>query len=238
MRVLSDIPRRVLCVFAHPDDADIGAGGTIARWAAGGAEITLVIVARGDKGTLNPELDPESLVETRRNELDSASSHLGVSTVQNLGLGDGEIANDWALRRSLVQIIRSFKPDVVLSHDPTAIYFGSTYFNHRDHRELGFALLDSVFPASHLPHYFPDAGPAHRVALVLLSGTMDPQVAVDISTSIAAKKKAVCCHESQVGTRATQVEASIENTARSFGRRAGVMAAEVFRELRNEMGSR
>ena len=71
-------------------------------------------------------------------------------------------------------------PDVVLGHDPTAVFFGQDYFNHRDHRTAGWALLDALSPAAALPHYFPEAGPPHQVATVYLSGTLDPDVWVDI----------------------------------------------------------
>ena len=238
MRIITEVPKRVLCVFAHPDDADIGAGGTIARWSAAGAVITLAVAARGDKGTLDPEMDPSTLAELRAGELKSASVELGVAEVISLGLGDGEITNGAQLRESLVGLIRRIRPDVVMTHDPSAIYFGSTYFNHRDHRELGFAVLDSVFPASHLPLYFPEAGPPHRVALVLLSGTMEATAAVEITQSLGAKQAAVRSHRSQVGARSAQVATSIDSTARALGRRVGLGAAEVFRELRNEMGTR
>ncbi len=238
MRIITDVPKRVLCVFAHPDDADIGAGGTIAKWSAAGATVTLVVAALGDKGTLDPMMDPAALVAERASELKSASAELGVSEVIKLGAGDGEIVNDSALRETLVAIVRRIRPDVVMSHDPGAIYFGSTYFNHRDHRELGFAVLDAVFPASHLPHYFPNAGAPHRVPLVLLSGTMEATAAVDISEYLDSKQAAVRSHQTQVGARAAQVVASIDSTARALGRRVGLGAAEVFRELRNEMGAR
>ncbi|MDA8262378.1 MAG: PIG-L family deacetylase [Actinomycetota bacterium] len=238
MRIMAEIPARALCVFAHPDDADIGAGGTIARWSRGGCEVCLVVAASGEKGTTDPGADPGALASERAAELAVAASELGVARVEMLGYGDGEVENTAELRERLVAMLRQFRPEVVLSHDPTAVFFGATYFNHRDHRELGFAMLDAVFPASHLPLYFPQAGPPYRVPLVLLSGTLEGQVAVDVSETLGAKKRAVAAHSSQVGRRRHEVERSIEATARGLGHRAGLQAAEVFREMRNEAGER
>ncbi|MDA8116463.1 MAG: PIG-L family deacetylase [Actinomycetota bacterium] len=238
MRIMAETPSRALCVFAHPDDADVGAGGTIARWSRGGCEVRLVVAARGEKGTTDPDTDPESLAAARAAELATAAAELGVASVEVLGYGDGEVENTYELRERLVAMVREFRPEVVLSHDPSALFFGATYFNHRDHRELGFAVLDAVFPASHLPLYFPAAGPPYRVPVVLLSGTLEGQVAVDVSATLESKKRAVAAHSSQVGRRGREVESSIEATARGLGRRAGLYAAEVFREMRNEAGER
>ena len=238
MRLLTGIPQIALCVFAHPDDADIAAGATIARWAQAGAEVTLVIATRGEKGTTDPSVTPEELASARAKEVEAAVSFLGVHRVLRLGIGDGEIVNDDRLRAKLVELIRTLKPQIVLTHDPAPVYFGQTYFNHRDHRELGFAVLDAVFPAAHLPHYFPEAGPPHRVEMVLMSGTADAQVGIDVTATLPLKKEAVACHASQVRGRVTEVQRSIDANARAFGKRLGVGAAEVFRELRNEMGER
>ena len=238
MRIMAETPARALCVFAHPDDADIGAGGTIARWSRGGSEVCLVVAARGEKGTTDQMAEPGALAAKRATELAAAAAELGVARVEMLGYGDGEVENTSELRERLVRMVREFRPEVVLSHDPTAIFFGATYFNHRDHRELGFAILDAVFPASHLPLYFPQAGPAYRVPLVLLSGTLEGQVAVDVLGTLEAKQRAVAAHSSQVGKRGREVERSIEATARGLGRRVGLQAAEIFREMRNEAGER
>ena len=99
----------------------------------------------------------------------------------NLGYPDGELVDSDTFRGTLVQRVRRLRPDVVCGHDPTALFFGQEYFNHRDHRIAGTALLDAVSPAAALPLYFPDAGPPHQVATVLLSGTLEPDEWVDVS---------------------------------------------------------
>ena len=79
----------------------------------------------------------------------------------------------------------------MLGPDPTATFFGEVYVNHRDHRETGWALLDAVAPAAAMPLYFPEQGPPHQVSVLLLSGTHEPDVVVDVSRTIDIKVKAV-----------------------------------------------
>jgi LmbE family N-acetylglucosaminyl deacetylase len=120
----------------------------------------------------------------------------------------------------------------VLCPDPTAVLFGQQYFNHRDHRVTGWAALDAVSPAAGLPHYFPDAGAAHQVPLVLLSGTLEPDVWVDISATIEAKGEAVARHRSQFPDGIEWAATAVRLGAEEAGRRAGVAFAEGFRRLR------
>ncbi len=111
------------------------------------------------------------------------------------------------------------------------MFFGQEYFNHRDHRIAGAALLDAVAPAAALPLYFPDAGPAHQVATVLLSGTLDPDEWVDVSETIECKAAAVECHRTQFAEPGGWAGEAIRRRAEEEGRRAGVPFAEGFRRL-------
>ena len=119
-----------------------------------------------------------------------------------------------------------------VGHDPTAVFFGEDYYNHHDHRALGFAVLDASSPAAALPHYFPAAGPPHQVQQVLLSGTLEPSVWVDIEEVIAAKVAAVACHASQFADGGSWATQAVRRRAEEEGRRAGVALAEGFRRLR------
>jgi LmbE family N-acetylglucosaminyl deacetylase len=121
---------------------------------------------------------------------------------------------------------------VVLCPDPTAVFFGQDYFNHRDHRITGMAALDAVSPAAGLPHYFPDAGPAHQVSEVLLSGTLEPDVWIDITATVEIKGRAVACHRSQFPDGAEWASTAVRLSAEDAGRRAGVRFAEGFKRLR------
>src|SRR5580700_2151798 len=128
-----DIPERVLAIYAHPDDPEISAGGTLARWADAGAEVHVLVTTRGDKGSDDPDVDADTLTTLRVAETAAASRVLGV-TPHHLDHPDGELRDDAALRLELVRTVRSVRPDVVCCPDPTAVFFGDGYFNHRDHR--------------------------------------------------------------------------------------------------------
>lgn len=225
------IPDRALAVFAHPDDPEVGCGGTLARWAASGTDVHLVIANRGDKGSADPATDPDALAQHRWAEVGRAAQVLGIARTEQLGYPDGEIDNDAILRARLVEIIRREQPDALIAPDPTAVFFGDSYVNHRDHRELGWAVLDSIVPAASAL-YVPDAGPAHQVGLVLLAGTLEPDAWIDISDVLDRKVSAVSCHESRLGDSPEVVAELLEHRAAEEGRRTGLVHAEGFRRLR------
>ncbi len=229
MRAFDLCPQRALAIYAHPDDADVAAGGTLAQWASEGSDVRLVVVCDGSKGAHSPSSDGVILRETRREELEYASELMGVSNVACLEWPDGTVTNSPELRQKLVGLIRGFRPDVVLGPDPTATFFAGVYVNHRDHRELGWAVLDAVAPASAMPLYFPEEGPPHQVDLLLLSGTLEPDVVVDVSRSIDTKVKAVLAHASQLADDAAGIRSVVLERAEQAGRPAGVAYGEVFR---------
>jgi LmbE family N-acetylglucosaminyl deacetylase len=228
---MDETPGVVLAVYAHPDDADVACGGSLARWAKAGAAVHLVVCTDGGKGTTDPAVDPVQLASERAAELESSSALIGLATVENLGFPDGELPDSEDVRRTLVERVRALRPDVVCGHDPTAVFFGQDYFNHRDHRIAGAALLDAVAPAAALPHYFPGAGPAHQVPTILLSATLEPNEWVDISGTIEAKASAVECHRTQFAGQDGWAGEAVRRRAAEEGKRAGVAYAEGFRRL-------
>lgn len=225
------VPARALAVFAHPDDPEVGCGGTLARWTARGSEVHLVIANRGDKGSPDPATDPDALAAARAEEVERAAAVLGLASVEHLGYPDGEIENDAPLRRRIIEIVRRLRPDALVAPDPTAVFFGDSYVNHRDHRQLGWAVLDSLVPAAS-PLYVPEAGSAHQVGLVLLAGTLEPDAWVDIGDAMDTKVAAVACHASRLGDDPTLIAAILEERAAEAGTQAGLARAEAFRRLR------
>lgn len=229
MRLYRDTPQSVLALYAHPDDADVAAGGSLARWAASGATVHLVIACDGAKGSHDADVDVTQLANSRSEELAEAARLLSLTSVTCLSIPDGDVTNSLAFRGQLVEIVRRLRPQVVVGPDPTAVFFDGVYVNHRDHRELGWALLDAVAPAAAMPLYFPEAGPAHQVETLLLSGTHEPDVVVDISTSIDQKVAAVSAHRSQVHGDAEWVRDAIRGRAEPVGRDVNVRYGEAFR---------
>ncbi len=229
------VPERALAVYGHPDDPEISAGGTLTRWADAGCEVWVVVCAQGDKGSDDPAVDPAGLAETRREESAAAAKVLGLAGTIHLDHPDGDLENDARMRGEIVEQIRTLRPEAVLCPDPTAMFFGDTYVNHRDHRATGFATLDAVAPASGNPHYFPEqlrAGLAvHHVGAVYLSGTLEPNCWIDISAQLERKIEALFCHESQLEDTGEWFRQFLRDRAEAAGREAGLAYAEGFRKL-------
>lgn len=229
--LVHDIPPVVLAVYAHPDDPEVSAGGTLARWAAGGATVHVCICADGDKGSLDPRTVGADLARLRRKETAEAGRILGVAQHHWLGFPDGELDDGAELRGKLVEVIRAVRPVALVAPDPTAVFFGQAYVNHRDHRATGWAAIDAAAPAAGNPHYFPDRGEAHRVGVLYLSGTLEPDVWVDVSDTIDTKAAAIGCHASQLGETGEWLRRAVRQRAEEAGRDASVPYAEGFRRV-------
>jgi len=231
----ADVPARVLAVYAHPDDPEISAGGTLARWADLGAEVHIVVTTRGDKGTSDPDANLEELVKVRIEETDAAARVLGVTAHHHLDHPDGELDDDRALRLELVRLLRRLRPEAVCCPDPTAVFFGDAYVNHRDHRVTGWATIDAVLPAAGNPHYFPELRAegldVHNVRTLYLSGTFEPNVWVDISATLERKIEALFCHASQLVETGDWFREYLRESAVEAGRLAEVQYAEAFRRI-------
>jgi LmbE family N-acetylglucosaminyl deacetylase len=135
-----------------------------------------------------------------------------------------------------VRIVRELRPDVVLCPDPTSVFFGDGYVNHRDHRITGWATLDAVSPASGNPHYFPELLASglevHQPRAVFLSGTFEPNVWIDIADTLDRKIEALFCHASQLADTSDWFRDFLRETAAAAGRAAGITYAEGFRRIR------
>lgn len=233
--LVEETPGRVVAVYGHPDDAEISAGGTLARWAREGSEVFLLVCTQGEKGSQDPDVDPEDLARIRIEESGHACELLGFADHLHLGYRDGELENDAALRGQIVEHIRRLGPSAVVCPDPTAVFFGDRYYNHRDHRVTGWATLDAVAPAAGNPHYFREqllgGLEVHAVSDVFLSGTFEPNCWVDIEATIEAKIDALFCHASQLVETGDWFRQFLRDRAEDAGSEAGVRYAEGFRRL-------
>lgn len=230
-------PRTALTVGAHPDDAEFGAGGTLARWAASGCEVTLLILTDGSKGTWDEETPVEDLVTARRQEQERAAHTLGATRVVHLDHVDGELENSPALREEICRWIRTVRPEVVLGHDPWR-----RYMLHPDHRAAGMGLIDAVVAArDHL--FYPHQGlEKHRPSAVLLWQAQEVDHHEDITAMFGTKVEALLCHSSQGSTTMGDAQTSSERRdvfvakmreiASRQGSAAGVELAEGFKLLR------
>jgi LmbE family N-acetylglucosaminyl deacetylase len=227
------VARTILIVAAHPDDIDIGLGGSVARWTDEGHRVVYCIVTDGSAGSNAPDVDLVALVATRREEQIAAAAILGVSEVRFLGYPDGALQPTLELRRELTRLIREIKPYRVVCQDPSTIFFGANYINHPDHRAAGEAAIYAVFPSSETRPIFPEllaeGYEPHKVSELYLDIALAPDITIDISATIDRKIAAILCHRSQVGP---EVEQWVRQWGAESGAQAGYPYAESFRVMR------
>lgn len=231
-------PSRVLTVGAHPDDAEFGAGATLARWSAGGAHVVMCILTDGSKGSWDPDEPADALVARRRSEQRRAADTLGANQVIHLEHTDGELTYGPDLRDAVAHLIREHRPDVVLGHDPW-----QRYQLHPDHRAAGWALVDGVVRAREPRAVLPSGLTAHRPDAILLWSADAPDHAepIDDDRWFDTKVDALLCHASQGETtmgdadRGTDERNAFVRRMRDWhaqaGARLGGPPAETFKRL-------
>jgi LmbE family N-acetylglucosaminyl deacetylase len=230
-------PARALAVGAHSDDVEFGCGATLAKWAAGGAEVHLLVLTDGSKGTWDPDADLRALVATRRREQEAAAAVLGLAGVEFLDIPDGELGSGLAERARVCEAIRRTRPEVVLGHDPW-----KRYRLHPDHRHAGWLALDGVVAARD-HHFFPEQRLApHRPARLLLFEAEVVDHLEQVDRHVDTKIRALLCHRSQwpstmrIDAGAPDSDSQLEGfvgrvraEAEQAGRAAGVGPAEGFK---------
>jgi LmbE family N-acetylglucosaminyl deacetylase len=188
-----------MVIFAHPDDAEIGTGGVIARWVAAGAEVTYVLCTTGSAGTADRALSSAELADKRAAEQRAAADFMGVKHVVMLGYPDGELEDTRQFRGDVVRAMRTYRPHTVFAHDPYRL----RGFQHRDHRMVGLAATDAVYPFArdhlHFPEHLREGLEPHKVRELWYWGPDEPNVIVDVTDAVDKQIAALIRHESQVG---------------------------------------
>jgi LmbE family N-acetylglucosaminyl deacetylase len=201
---------RIMVVFSHPDDAEIYAGGTIARLTAEGKRVRVVKMTSGEKGSRQEKYTEEELKSTRQSEDKKSMEILGILPEDNiyLGLGDGRVDNSIETIEKIVRQIREFKPDLIMTHNPEDVVIrfdaGVNWVNHRDHRNTGKSAVDAAYPYSRdinfFPEHFKEPGLAsHSVSEFMFVDYYDhPDVVnIDVTDTIDKKTAAIAAHSSQ-----------------------------------------
>lgn len=223
-------PRIVLGIGAHPDDLEFYSGGSLAKWAAAGAEVYYLLLTGGGKGTEDPSVKSEELVRARQQEQRAASSIIGAQEVFFTDFEDGALENNYDTRREIVRYIRQLKPDVVVAWDPAFLYSPAQgMINHPDHRTAGQASLDALYPLARDPLSFPEllaeGLKPHNVSTVLLQTGNTPNYWIDISDQLEIKLQALDAHVSQIKPATKKL---IQDWAHQAGEVINVSAAESF----------
>jgi LmbE family N-acetylglucosaminyl deacetylase len=225
----------VLGVFAHPDDAEICAGGLLAKWAAAGREVHLLILTNGDRGSQDPSQDRAELAATRARETEEAAQVFPLASVRIGSVPDSELENTEQVREEAVRRIREVRAETVIACDPTTVFFENRYYNHSDHRVSGFVALDAAYPGSGNPHFFPEqlrgGLRVQDVFDIWLGWTHEPNHAEDITGFLAKKVDALAKHASQLEEGIRFFEDFLGKDAVEAGEKIGVEHAEEFRVL-------
>jgi LmbE family N-acetylglucosaminyl deacetylase len=205
MGVLDDAEvSRILMITAHPDDVDFGAAGTVARWTDAGIEVIYCLVTDGDAGGSDPSVLRQDMAALRRAEQAEAARQVGVHDLRFLGYPDGQVEATLDLRRDLARVIRQVRPDRVVCPSPERNY-ARPGISHPDHRAVGSAALDAVYPDARNPFAFPELAAeglaAWTVREVWISGTATPTQYVDVTQTFERKIAALRAHVSQTSGR-------------------------------------
>ncbi|MCA1666035.1 MAG: PIG-L family deacetylase [Thermomicrobia bacterium] len=221
--------RSILAIAAHPDDIEAWCAGTIARAIDGGATARLLLVTSGDKGSGDPTADARAVAIRREAEAKEAARLLGITDVAFLRYTDGEVENTQPLVRDLVGALRRWQPDVVFTFDPEHPL--PPYISHRDHRTVGRATLDAIYPLARdplaFPQYLRDGLRTHKVGAVWLFASAVADAYVDISATFARKVAARLAHASQTADPAALPERFRARDS-AAGAPVGLPLAEAF----------
>lgn len=230
------IPRSAMSVHAHPDDQEFTVAGTLAKWAATGCRVTSVIVTSGDAGSNDPAHDrayKPALAAIREREQRAANALLGIAETVFMGQPDGELEPTVALRKELTRLIRAHRPEVVVTGDPQALFYGSGYINHPDHRAAAQMALYAAFPSAGSRLLFADlleeGYEPHNVRRVYIHGSEKPDTWVDIGGTVDLKLAALRQHASQLGD--WNPEEMLREWAREEGQAGGLACAEAFKVM-------
>ena len=187
----------IMVVSPHPDDAEYGVAGTVARWVKEGKRVVYVVCTNGDKGTSDINMDPARLTETRRQEQRAAAEVLGVGEVIFLDLPDQGLEDTPEFRKLIVRLIRQYRPYTIATADPYRRYIW-----HRDHRITGRVVLDAVFPFARDHLAYPDllaqGMQPHKVKELFFWAAEDINYRSDITATFDLKVRALRCHKSQM----------------------------------------
>lgn len=221
----------IMVITAHPDDAEFGAAGSIAKWTREGRRVVYVVCTSGDKGTDDPDITPQQLVKVREEEQKAAAAVVGVSDVVFLRYPDQGLEDTPDFRKAIVRQIRKYKPETIVTSDPYRRYIW-----HRDHRITGQVALDAVFPyARNLPAYpdlIEEGLMPHRVQKILFFGAEDVNLRIDITETFDLKLAALHCHQSQMAQlNVPDLEKRLWDRCRKIAQGADFDLAEAFHQV-------
>lgn len=226
-----DIKLDLMVMTVHPDDAELGAGGTIAKYVAEGKKVGIIDLTLGELGT-------RGTVDTRREEAGHAAKILGVILRENLSLKDGFFINDESSQRRIIEVIRKYKPEIIITN--------ALDDRHPDHGRASKLVNDAVFLAGLRKIETKDDRGAlqeayrPRLQLQLIQDKyIKPDIILDITPFWEIKEKSILAYKTQFNSTSTEdgpatyisnpnFMESTKGRALEFGRNIQVQYAEAF----------
>lgn len=209
--------KKVLAIFAHPDDVDFGASSTIAGLTAAGVEVSYLVLTDGDAGGFEAQ-DPGARARRRQEEQRAAAKVVGVDRVEFMGLADGFVEVNHDVMRGIVQVMRQVRPDAVIAQHPERNW-ESAQAAHPDHMAGGEAVVRATYPAVENPFAYPELAAAGLEAwkirwLLLMAAPPERlNLRVDVTETADKKIEALLKHESQhpdIGEMKARVRGKME----------------------------
>jgi LmbE family N-acetylglucosaminyl deacetylase len=230
------VPSIAMSIQAHPDDQEFTIAGTLARWIQQGCQVVSVIVTSGDAGSNEPSHGADYkpiLAHLREDEQIAANLVLGIRETAFLHYPDGDLQATLNLRKDLTRLIRQYKPDLVVTGDPTRFFYDSDYINHPDHRAAAEAAVYATFPSAGTRLIFTDlldeGYEPHNVKKLYLHGAEKPDVWVDTTGTLELKIAALKKHASQLGD--WDPAEMLRDWAADTGKEKDIKAAEAFKVM-------
>lgn len=223
----------ILVVAAHPDDMEAFCAGTLAQLIDRGAAAHMLLATSGDKGAREPGITSREIARRREEEARVAAAQLGMAGVEFLGYPDGDVENTRDLREQIVKAIRRWKPDILFTFDPEHPY--PPYISHPDHRAIGRATLDAIYPLARDALTFPEHAQMglepHKVRQIWLFASSNTDSYVDISGTIDRKIQARLAHQSQTADP-DELDERWRKRAAATGAEVDLPYAEAFAVVR------
>jgi len=215
-------------VTPHPDDAEFGVAGTVAKWTREGKQVVYVVCTNGNKGTSDLDVKPDELAKIRQNEQRAAAEILGVREVVFLENQDQGLEDTPEFRKQIVRMIRRYRPETVVTADPYRRYIW-----HRDHRIAGQVTIDAVFPYArdHLayPDLLEEGLQPHNVREMLFWASENINFRSDVTATFDLKLAALRCHKSQVNAmRFSDLEGWLRKRCKDLAEGEDFELAEAF----------
>ncbi|MDD5688384.1 MAG: PIG-L family deacetylase [Elusimicrobia bacterium] len=216
---------RILAVGAHPDDLEILCGGTLSRYSKLGHTVIMSNILNGDKGHYS--MDSVTLVKVRKKESENSAKIIGAIEI-SIDIPDGQLFSNLETRIKIMDLIRSTRPDVILTHSP------NDYMS--DHTTTSQLVCDASFLAAS-PLFKTKIDAHNKIPPIFFIDTVSsmnflPTEYVDISDTFETKREMLRQHESQLiwlkEHDNIDILESIEIVARFRGLQCGVKYAECF----------